>query len=48
VCYPYGRNVEDAKKKLEYDSEYIEHWSLLMELKVIFKTIKVVLGKEGM
>jgi len=48
VCYPYGRNVEDAKKKLEFDSEYIKNWSLFMELKVIFKTIKVVLGKEGM
>jgi len=47
VCYPYGRNVEDAKKKLEFDSDYIENWSLKMELKVIFKTIKVVLGKEG-
>jgi len=48
VCYPYGRNVEDAKKKLEYDSNYIKNWSLKMELGVIFKTIKVVLGKEGM
>ena len=48
VCYPYGRNVEDAKKKLEFDSEYIKDWSLMMEIKVIFKTIKVVLGKEGM
>jgi len=47
VCYPYGRNVEDAKKKLEYDMEYINNWSLKKELMVIFKTIKVVLGKEG-
>ena len=48
VCYPYGRNVEDAKKKLEYDVKYIKNWSLLSELNVVFKTIKVVLGKEGM
>jgi len=48
VCYPYGRNVEDAKKKLEYDMDYIQNWSLLKELNVVFKTIKVVLGKEGM
>jgi len=48
VCYPYGRNVDDAKKKLEYDVEYISNWSLLKEINVIFKTIKVVLGKEGM
>jgi len=48
VCYPYGRNVDDAKKKLEYDIEYITNWSFRKELMVIFKTIKVVLGKEGM
>ncbi|SFV57606.1 sugar transferase [hydrothermal vent metagenome] len=47
VCYPYGRNVDDAKKKLEFDIEYITNWSLRKELMVIFKTIKVVLGKEG-
>ncbi len=48
VCYPYGRNVDDAKKKLKYDVAYITNWSLRKELMVIFKTIKVVLGKEGM
>ncbi len=47
VCYPYGRNVDDAKKKLKYDMAYINNWSLKKELMVILKTIKVVLGKEG-
>jgi lipopolysaccharide/colanic/teichoic acid biosynthesis glycosyltransferase len=48
VCYPYGRNVDDAKEKLKFDMEYINNWSLLKEIKVIYKTIKVVLGKRGM
>ena len=48
VSYPYGRNVEDAKKKLEFDREYIHNWSLWQEIKVVFKTIEVVLGKKGM
>jgi lipopolysaccharide/colanic/teichoic acid biosynthesis glycosyltransferase len=48
VCYPYGRNVEDAKKKLEFDMEYINNWSIWKELKVVFMTIQVVLGKRGM
>lgn len=47
VCYPYGRNVEDAKKKLEYDLDYINNWSLLKEIKIMIKTSKVVLWKEG-
>jgi len=47
VCYPYGRNVEDAKKKLAFDREYINNWSLWQEIKVVFKTIEVVLGQKG-
>ena len=48
VMYPYGRNVEDAKKKLEFDMEYINSWSILSELNVVWKTIGVILGKKGL
>jgi len=48
VQYPYGRNIQDAKNKLKYDRLYIESWSLGLELKVILKTIGVILGKKGM
>jgi lipopolysaccharide/colanic/teichoic acid biosynthesis glycosyltransferase len=48
VSYPYGRNIYDAEQKLNYDLEYIRNWSLLSELKVIFKTVGVVLGKKGL
>lgn len=48
VQYPYGRNIKDAKNKLKYDRMYISSWSLGLELKVIFKTIQVILGKKGM
>jgi len=47
VQYPYGRNIKDAKNKLKYDRLYIESWSLGLELKVIVKTIEVILGKRG-
>jgi lipopolysaccharide/colanic/teichoic acid biosynthesis glycosyltransferase len=48
VSYPYGRNIYDAEQKLNYDLEYIKNWSIISELKVIFKTIGVVLGKKGL
>ena len=48
VSYPYGRNTYDARKKLNYDLIYIKKWSFGLELKVIFKTIQVVLGKKGL
>ena len=48
VQYPYGRNIQDAKNKLKYDKLYINSWSLGLELKVVWKTIEVILGKRGM
>lgn len=47
VMYPYGENTEDAKQKLMYDLYYIKHWSIILEIKVVWKTIMVVLGKKG-
>jgi lipopolysaccharide/colanic/teichoic acid biosynthesis glycosyltransferase len=47
VMYPYGDGIEDARQKLMYDLYYIKHWSLLLELKVIWKTVLVVLGEKG-
>ncbi len=48
VMYPYGSNINDARQKLMYDLYYIKHWSLMLEFKIIFKTIGVVLGKKGL
>lgn len=47
VHYPYGANIEDTKQKLMYDLYYIKYWSVLLEVKVIWKTVMVVLGKQG-
>ncbi len=48
VNYPYGANIEDTKQKLMYDLYYIKNWSLALELEIIVKTIKIVLGKQGL
>jgi len=47
INYPYGDSDEDAKKKLEYDLYYIKHMSVILDLYIIFKTIKIVLFREG-
>ncbi len=47
VNYPYGANLEDTKQKLMYDLYYIKNWSLMLEIKTIFKTIAIVLGRRG-
>ncbi|WP_198305554.1 sugar transferase [Arcobacter vandammei] len=48
VNYPYGANLEDTKQKLMYDLYYIKHYSLWLDIKIIWKTIMVVLGRKGL
>lgn len=47
VNYPYGKDIEDTYQKLMYDLYYIKNWSLWLEIKTIFKTIKIMLTKQG-
>ena len=47
VNYRYGASVEDALKKLEYDLFYIKNMSILLDLKILLKTIGVVLFGQG-
>jgi sugar transferase (PEP-CTERM system associated) len=47
VMYPYGATEEDALQKLKYDLYYVKNMSLLMDLVVIFHTVKIVLLGRG-
>lgn len=42
-----GRNGLSWEEKFAYDVEYANHVTFLMDCKVIFKTIKTVLRKDG-
>ncbi|MBR3490116.1 MAG: sugar transferase [Bacilli bacterium] len=42
-----GRNSISVFDKINYDLEYIDNYSLVEDIKVIFITIKTVLSKEG-
>ena len=41
-----GRNFIEWDKRLEKDVEYVEHLSFWMDLKVLVKTIQVILAKD--
>ena len=41
-----GRNTISWKKKFEYDVWYVENLSLILDIKIIFKTIIKVLRSE--
>ena len=47
VCYPYGASDEDALEKMRYDLYYIKNYSILLDLKIIMNTIKVVTSGFG-
>ena len=44
----YGRsNITDFEQVVELDKYYIEHCSLALDMKLLFKTVGVVLKREG-
>ncbi|WP_136514423.1 TIGR03013 family XrtA/PEP-CTERM system glycosyltransferase [Geomonas edaphica] len=47
VRYPYGATVQDAIEKLRYDLYYIKNLSVLLDTRIIFETVKVVLFGRG-
>ena len=42
-----GRNAISWEEKFDLDVYYTEHVSLLLDIKIILKTVKVVLFREG-
>ncbi len=42
-----GRNAISWTKKFEYDVWYVDHYSFLLDLKIVFLTIKKVFIREG-
>ncbi|GAA0177435.1 exopolysaccharide biosynthesis polyprenyl glycosylphosphotransferase [Clostridium sediminicola] len=42
-----GRGELPLKKKVEYDLEYIQNFTVLLDIKIILKTIRYVLQQEG-
>ena len=47
VNYPYGASVEDARAKLSYDLFYVKNRSTLLDLAILFATVRVILFQEG-
>jgi sugar transferase (PEP-CTERM system associated) len=47
INYPYGASMEDAIEKLQYDLFYIQNVSFFLEIRIILKTIHVILLGKG-
>lgn len=47
VMYPYGASQEDALQKFQYELFYLKNYSLGLDLKIVLRTIAVVLFGKG-
>lgn len=47
VNFRYGASVADSIEKLQYELYYIKHRSLVLDLSILLRTIKIVLGGLG-
>ncbi len=47
VKYPYGASLEEAKEKLRYDLYYIKNIAPMLDLVVVFQTVKIILLRRG-
>lgn len=47
VMYSYGSSVEDAREKLQYDLYYIKNYSVLLDIAIVLKTLRVVILGRG-
>ena len=47
VNYPYGASEEDSANKLSYDLFYLKNFSFLLDLLILFKTMRLVFNAKG-
>jgi lipopolysaccharide/colanic/teichoic acid biosynthesis glycosyltransferase len=47
VKHKYDETIEDVKIKVMYDLYYFENMSIILDIKIIIKTILVVLTGKG-
>lgn len=47
VKYPYAASTGDSLRKLQFDLYYIKNYSLLLDLNIVLRTIKITLFRKG-
>lgn len=43
----HGRNAISWEQKLEYDAQYVERWTLWLDLRILARTARIVLRRHG-
>lgn len=45
-CRGEMKTIEEMNRRINHDIWYIEHWTPLLDIKILFKTVAQVLGKD--
>lgn len=45
-CRGETSSVEDMQRRVQYDLDYVRHWSLLLDLKILVRTIAILFRDE--
>ena len=43
----HGRNAVDCDERLALDGWYVDHWSLLLDARIVALTARIVLARKG-
>jgi putative colanic acid biosynthesis UDP-glucose lipid carrier transferase len=46
-CRGETSTLEDMKRRVDYDLDYLRHWSLMLDLKILFRTFSIVLREKA-
>ncbi|MEL0206067.1 MAG: sugar transferase, partial [Alphaproteobacteria bacterium] len=47
VCQGYAYDVRSSSEKLTYDLYYVKHLSLMLDLMILLRTIKIIVSGSG-
>jgi len=47
VCYRYGASMSDSRSKLSYDLYYLRNATILLDILILLKTIRLIARAEG-
>jgi len=47
IRYPYAKNIEDSRQKLQYDLYYVKNFNVFLDILILLQTAEVVLMSKG-
>jgi len=47
INFEYGASIEDTTEKLQYDLFYLKNRSFMLDLSIVLKTVKIIIGRGG-